>query len=351
MDHSVAPVLDALADYRRLDRYGFTPPGHRQGRGADPRVLDVLGGALAYDVLATAGLDDRTSSNGYLEKAQELMADAVGAEHAFFSTCGSSLSVKASILAVTRGQGDILIGRDAHKSVVAGLVLSGLQPRWIPVRYDEELHLAHPPSPEAVEEMWHRYPDASAAMVTSPTPYGTCTDLAAIADICHSHGKPLIVDEAWGAHLPFHEALPTWAMDAGARRRAGRLTIVGAAAIVRHMPQFYSALDAVLRALADPTRRAVVERLAKSPAVVSELAAPFDMALPSFMQHLRILEAAGVVDSEKHGRVRTVSLRPGALDVLNLWLGEQRTPAERQADQLGVHLALTSTRSTSSKEN
>ncbi|KHK98744.1 ornithine decarboxylase [Microbacterium mangrovi] len=216
MDHSIAPVLDALADYRRLDRYGFTPPGHRQGRGADPRVRDVLGGALAVDVLATAGLDDRTSGNGYLQRAQDLMADAVGADRAFFPTCGSSLSVKASILAVTRGQGDILIGRDAHKSVVAGLVLSGLQPRWIDVRYDRELHLAHPPSPAAVEEMWQRYPDASAALITSPTPYGTCTDLKAVADICHSHGKPLIVDEAWGAHLPFHESLPTWAMDAGA---------------------------------------------------------------------------------------------------------------------------------------
>jgi DNA-binding transcriptional ArsR family regulator len=104
------------------------------------------------------------------------------------------------------------------------------------------------------------------------------------------------------------------------------------------MPHHRDELDAVLRALADPTRRAVVERLAQSPAVVSELAAPFSMALPSLMQHLRVLEVAGVVTSEKHGRVRTVSLRPGALDVLHLWLGEQRTPAERQADRLGIHL-------------
>jgi len=107
------------------------------------------------------------------------------------------------------------------------------------------------------------------------------------------------------------------------------------------MPNYRAEVDDVLRALADPTRRAVVERLAKSPAVVSELAAPFSMALPSLMQHLRVLEAAGVVTSEKHGRVRTVSLRPGALDVLHLWLGEQRTPAERQADRLGIHLSRT----------
>jgi len=107
------------------------------------------------------------------------------------------------------------------------------------------------------------------------------------------------------------------------------------------MPKYHEELDVVIRALADPTRRAVVERLAKSPAVVSELAAPFSMSLPSLMQHLRILEDAGVVTSEKHGRVRTVSLRPGALDVLHLWLGAQRTPAERQADQLAIHLSRT----------
>lgn len=216
MNHDEAPVLDALADYHRRDRYGFTPPGHRQGKGADERVNAVLGGALRMDVLATAGLDDRKSSHGYLAQAQELMADAVGADRAFFSTCGSSLSVKAAILAVARGGGELIIGRDAHKSTVAALVLSGLQPRWAAPRYDEEQHIAHPPGPEEYERMWQRYPDASAAVVTSPTPYGTCADLQAIVELCHARGKPVIVDEAWGAHLPFHDSLPTWAMDAGA---------------------------------------------------------------------------------------------------------------------------------------
>ena len=112
--------------------------------------------------------------------------------------------------------------------------------------------------------------------------------------------------------------------------------------MVRCVPKYDTELDATLRALADPTRRAVVERLALSPAVVSELAAPFSMALPSLMQHLNVLETAGLITSEKHGRVRTVSLRPGAFDVLHLWLGEQRTGAERQADLLGIHLTRTS---------
>jgi DNA-binding transcriptional ArsR family regulator len=112
------------------------------------------------------------------------------------------------------------------------------------------------------------------------------------------------------------------------------------------VPKYHDELDAVLRALADPTRRAVVERLVKSPAVVSELAAPFAMALPSLMQHLAVLESAGLVTSHKTGRVRTVSLRPAALDVLHVWLGEQRTPAERQADRLGIHLTRSASEGT-----
>lgn len=116
--------------------------------------------------------------------------------------------------------------------------------------------------------------------------------------------------------------------------------------MVRSVPKYHDELDVVLRALADTTRRSVVERLAKSPAVVSELAAPFSMALPSLMQHLGVLEDAGLITSQKHGRVRTVSLRPGALDVLHLWLGEQRTSAEHQADRLGVHLTRTASKET-----
>ncbi len=151
-----------------------------------------------------------------LAKAQELMADAVGAEHTFFSTCGSSLSVKAAMLSVAGPHEKLLVGRDAHKSVVSGLVLAGIVPVWVDPQWDAELHLAHPPSADSFRAALAEHPDARGALVTTPTPYGTCSDLAAIADVCHEHGVPLIVDEAWGAHLPFHPDLPTWAMDAGA---------------------------------------------------------------------------------------------------------------------------------------
>ena len=221
MDQSEAPLLDALIDYRQSNRYGFTPPGHRQGRGADDRVLEVLGPEpFRDDVLASGGLDDRRTSNKYLKRAEDLMAEAVGADTAFFSTCGSSLSVKAAMMAVAGGfggsAGSLLVGRDSHKSIVAGLIFSGVQPRWITPRWDAGRHFSHPPSSEQVRQAWDRHPDAAGALIVSPSPYGTCTDLAGIAEVCHERGKPLIVDEAWGAHLPFHEHLPTWAMDAGA---------------------------------------------------------------------------------------------------------------------------------------
>ncbi len=217
MDQHSAPLLEGLAEYHRLGRYGFTPPGHRQGRGVDSRTKEVLGEEpFRADVLATGGLDDRKSSEKLLARAEALMAEAVGAQHAFFSTCGSSLSVKAAMLAVSGGTHDLLVGRDAHKSVTAGLIFAGVQPRWVQPRWDADLHLAHPPSPEQVAEVWEQHPDAAGALIVSPTPYGTCADIEGIAKVCHERVKPLIVDEAWGAHLPFNDDLPTWAMNAGA---------------------------------------------------------------------------------------------------------------------------------------
>lgn len=218
MDHSRAPLLDALGEYQRLDRYGFTPPGHRQSRGVDERVAAIIGAdAFRADVLAAPGIDDRLSRGGYLARAEELMADAVGAEQTFFATCGSSLSVKAAMMAVAGGnENGLLVARDSHKSIVAGLIFSGVLPRWITPRWDVERHLSHPPSPEQVRQAWEKYPEAAGALIVSPSPYGTCADIAGIARVCHERGKPLIVDEAWGAHLPFHPDLPTWAMDVGA---------------------------------------------------------------------------------------------------------------------------------------
>ncbi|MGV9456123.1 aminotransferase class I/II-fold pyridoxal phosphate-dependent enzyme [Streptomyces sp. NPDC003635] len=216
-DHERAPVLEALAEYHRVRRTAFSPPGHKQARGADPAVRELLGDAVFLgDVLASGGLDDRLTRNQVLQRAEALMADAVHADHTFFTTCGSSLSVKAAMLSVAGPHEKLLIGRDAHKSVVSGLIIAGIEPVWVDPHWDGERHLAHPPAAADFERAFAEHPDAKGALVTSPTPYGTCADLRTLADVCHSRSRPLIVDEAWGAHLPFHPDLPSWAMDAGA---------------------------------------------------------------------------------------------------------------------------------------
>jgi DNA-binding transcriptional ArsR family regulator len=97
-------------------------------------------------------------------------------------------------------------------------------------------------------------------------------------------------------------------------------------------------LDRVFRALADPTRRAMLERLARGPARVTELAAPLPMSLPAAMQHLGVLEEAGLVRTEKVGRVRTCAVEPQALSRAEQWINARRLEWERRLDRLGNYL-------------
>jgi DNA-binding transcriptional ArsR family regulator len=99
------------------------------------------------------------------------------------------------------------------------------------------------------------------------------------------------------------------------------------------------ALDLMFQALADPSRRGMVERLCRGPASVSELAAPFAMSLPAVVQHLQVLEASGLVRSEKVGRVRTCRIETGALRAAEGWIAERRILWERRYDRLAAHLA------------
>jgi DNA-binding transcriptional ArsR family regulator len=100
-----------------------------------------------------------------------------------------------------------------------------------------------------------------------------------------------------------------------------------------------ASLDLMFQALADPTRRLMVERLSRGPASVSELAKPFTMSLPAIVQHLHVLEASGLVKSEKIGRVRTCTIDSGALSLAETWINERRTSWERRLDRLGDFLA------------
>jgi DNA-binding transcriptional ArsR family regulator len=116
------------------------------------------------------------------------------------------------------------------------------------------------------------------------------------------------------------------------------LTSNGRTAIVIHMANNTSQLNSVFGALSDPTRRAIVMRLCTGDASVGELAKPFDMALPSFMKHLRILESCGLIETEKIGRVRTCTLHAESLETIETWLAEQREIWERRLDRLELYV-------------
>jgi arginine/lysine/ornithine decarboxylase len=208
MDHETTPVLDAIEQFRREDNYTFALPGHRLGRGIDERTASVLSrGAFEADVI---------SAKSAVPQAEELLADAVGARQAVFTTCGSSISIHTAMLTVTGPGRTILVDRNVHKSVVASLILAGAHPVWLRPRWDHENQIAHPAAAQDVAEALRRHPEISAALMITPTEYGTGADVRAIAEICHERGIPLLVDEAWGAHFPFHPEMPTAAIRAGA---------------------------------------------------------------------------------------------------------------------------------------
>jgi arginine/lysine/ornithine decarboxylase len=108
------------------------------------------------------------------------------------------------------------LSRNAHKSVVAGVVVNGVEPIWVHPKFDRERHIAHPPEPDDVRRRLQEHPDAKGVLLITPTDWGTCADVRGVARVCHEFDLPLILDEAWGAHLPFHPGLPAWGMDAGA---------------------------------------------------------------------------------------------------------------------------------------
>jgi DNA-binding transcriptional ArsR family regulator len=112
-------------------------------------------------------------------------------------------------------------------------------------------------------------------------------------------------------------------------------SIVG---ILKNMLNHRPTLDLMFQALADPTRRVIVERLSLGPASVSELAKPLSMSLPAVVQHLHVLEASGLVRSEKVGRVRTCRIEPAALQSVERWIADRRKTWERRLDRLGEHL-------------
>ncbi len=216
-DQGAAPLVEALRAYRERHTAAFHTPGHKLGAGAPADLIDALGERfLAADMGIANGLDDTQESGGLLRRAEDLAAAAWGARRSFFTPNGSSSGLQALVMAVAGPGEQVIVPRNAHKSLLAGLILSGAVPVFVEPTLDETWQVAVNVPLGRYAAALEAHPGARALFVTSPSYNGFCADVAGLAALAHAAGLPLVVDQAWGAHLRFAEALPPDAMAAGA---------------------------------------------------------------------------------------------------------------------------------------
>ncbi|MDF2668468.1 MAG: arginine/lysine/ornithine decarboxylase [Paenibacillus sp.] len=217
MDHHRTPLFTALLEHAAKNPIQFHIPGHKKGAGADKEFRSFIGdNALSIDLINIAPLDDLHQPTGVIEEAQQLAADAFGADFTYFSVQGTSGAIMTMILSVC-GEGDkIIVPRNVHKSIMSAIIFAGAKPVFISPVSDVNLGIDHGITTSAVRRALKRHPDAKAVLVINPTYFGICANLQEIVELVHSYDIPVLVDEAHGVLIHFHENLPVSAMQAGA---------------------------------------------------------------------------------------------------------------------------------------
>ena len=211
------PLLDVLLARAKRGVTSFHTPGHKNGQGIDTRLRGYTGrNVYKLDVTVFPEVDSLHDPVGPIKKAQTLMAQAYGVKYSQFLVNGSSSGNMAMLMAACHPGDSVILSRNAHKSTLSGIIMSGVWPIWIQPKVDQHLDVIFDSDAAQVERALHQFPEAKAVFVTSPTYHGVTTDLKKIAEICHARGKMLLVDEAHGAHLKFHKDLPVSAVEAGA---------------------------------------------------------------------------------------------------------------------------------------
>lgn len=211
------PLCEAVFNYEKAKVYPLHTPGHKGGRGMEKSLLAALGKrAAAIDVSLMSELDDIHCPEGCLREAQELAAQVYGSDRCFFAVNGTTVAIHAMLMGALKPGEKVLVPRNAHRAVAGGLVIGDIEAVFLAPEYDDFFGINTQVRPEAVEQALAADPDIKAVLITSPNYYGLAADLQAIAEIAHSRGAVLLVDEAHGAHLGFSEALPPSALQCGA---------------------------------------------------------------------------------------------------------------------------------------
>lgn len=216
MNLEAMPILEGLLEYETRNRLRFHMPGHK-GKGEGLEELDFIKEHLyAFDLTEVEGTDSLHAPREMIARAQERLAEAYGAVESRFLVNGSTSGIYAAILGVTGREDLVLVQRNCHQSVHTALELGGLRPVYLFPEPAKLFGFASGVSLSELQSAWEKNPGAKAVILTYPSYYGTCCDLRSIADFCREKSMLLIVDEAHGAHFPFHPALPPSALACGA---------------------------------------------------------------------------------------------------------------------------------------
>ncbi|MFD0869809.1 Arginine decarboxylase [Chlamydia abortus] len=217
MDHRRTPLFSALVQHAERNPIQFHIPGHKKGIGMDPDFRQFIGdNALSIDLINIAPLDDLHQPMGVIEEAQKLAANAFHADYTFFSVQGTSGAIMTMIMSVCSEGDKIIVPRNVHKSVMSAIIFCGAKPVFLSPARDENLGIDHGITTRSVRRALEIHPDAKAVLIINPTYFGVCANLKEIVELVHSYRIPVLVDEAHGALIHFHEKLPVSAMEAGA---------------------------------------------------------------------------------------------------------------------------------------
>ena len=212
-----APIAAAMQKYSADKVLPFHTPGHKQGRGAHELLRELLTAeGLRQEVSLMEELDDLHEPHSCIKAAQILAARLWHADECLFMVNGTTSAVQAMIFGTLAAGDLVMIPRNAHRSVIAGLILSGAVPIFLPVEFDSEFNVPLNVSVSTIEHAIKKFPQARAVLLVSPNYYGVAAELEKISKLVHAAGMILLIDEAHGAHLQFSNELPPSAMDAGA---------------------------------------------------------------------------------------------------------------------------------------
>lgn len=216
LDQTRVPIKTALTEFEKQRVVPFDVPGHKRGKG-NPELTSFLGAkCMSLDVNSMRPLDNLCHPVSVIREAEELAADAFGANYAFFMVGGTTSAVQAMVLTAAKRGEKIILPRNVHRSVINAMILNGAVPVYVNPALDRRLGISLGMSVSDVERAIRENPDAKAVFVNNPTYYGICSDIRTIARLAHENGMLLLADEAHGTHFYFGEGLPVSAMEAGA---------------------------------------------------------------------------------------------------------------------------------------